>query len=87
MRDLNEAEPISVRVGEAAAHVPEQLRLEKRVADRGAVDRHERSMAPPAARVQQLRREFLSGAALADNQNFRIRSRGRGNLFVEKPRG
>ena len=43
VRDLELARLVAVRPREAAAHVPEQLRLEERLGQPGAVDRDEGS--------------------------------------------
>src|SRR5881409_2303847 len=53
------------RTGERALLVAEQLRLEQRLGQRGAVDRDERTAAPRRARVDRARDELLARAALA----------------------
>src|SRR5256886_13194337 len=53
------------RAGERALLVAEQLRLEQRLGERGAVDRDERAAAPRRARVDGAGDELLAGAALA----------------------
>ena len=51
--------------GERALLVAEQLALEQRLRQRGAVDRHERSRRALAPGVQRARGDLLAGAALA----------------------
>ena len=58
-----------LRIRECPAHVAEELRLEQRLRDRGAVDRHERPTGSAAARVKSARHELLARAALPCNQD------------------
>ena len=46
--DLDQALPVRVGAGERSAHVAEQLRIEQRLRQRPAVDRHERPLAARA---------------------------------------
>jgi hypothetical protein len=46
VRELELADLVAVRAGEAAAHVSEELGLEQRIRQRAAIDRHE---GPPRA--------------------------------------
>src|SRR2546425_1718063 len=59
------------RAGERALLVAEQLRLEQRLGQRGAVDRDERAAAPRRARVDRAGDELLAGAALALDEHRR----------------
>ena len=70
--------------GERAAHVAEELRLEQRLGDRAAVDRHERPRRAPAVRVDRPRDELLAGAALADDEHGRRRRRRVRDLLVDR---
>ena len=60
---------IGARVGEGAALVAEQLRLEQRVGDGGAVDRDERLLGARRVEVQRARHQLLAGAALAGDEH------------------
>ena len=55
--------------GEGAAHVAEQLALEKRVDDRGAVNRDEWPAPPRPRLVERTRAQLLAGSRLAGNQH------------------
>ena len=59
-------------VGEAAAHVPEQLGLEQRLRKARAVDRHERHARAAAVPMDALRDDFLPGSAFAGDENLRV---------------
>src|SRR5205823_13508663 len=74
---------VAIRARETAARVAEELRLEQRVGDAGAVDRHERSLAPAAAAVNQPRDDLLADARLARDQHLRVRPRGCFDFLVE----
>jgi hypothetical protein len=69
-----------MRAGEAAADVAEQLRLEQRVGNAGAVDRDQRQRGAPALLVDETRRDLLADAAFAGNQDLGVRTRGPSNL-------
>ncbi len=58
--------------GERAARVAEQLALEQRLADRRAVDGHERARRALAVGVHRARDQLLAGAALARDQHGRV---------------
>ena len=62
---------VAVGAREAALDVPEQLRLEERFRDAGAVDRHERLCAA-AGVVDRAGDDFLAGAAFPGNQDFGV---------------
>ena len=55
--------------GERALLVAEQLALEQRRGNRGAVDGDERPVAARAQRVERAREQLLAGAALAAQQH------------------
>ena len=63
---------IAMRVGEAAAEMPEELGLEQRFGHAAAVDGDQRPAAPRAALVNQARQQFLADAALAGDQHLAI---------------
>src|SRR5262249_56268463 len=52
---------VAIGAGEGAAHVPEQLGLEDRIGQRGAVERHERPLAARRVDVQRAGHELLAG--------------------------
>jgi hypothetical protein len=60
------------RAGEGAALVAEQLRLQQRVGERRAVDRHEGAAVPGPALVQGAGDQLFAGAALAADQDRRV---------------
>ena len=88
VRHLVEKQRALVRVLELAAppaHAgrrplldPEQLRLEQRLDDRGAVDGNEGPLAPPAQLVNLPRHELLAGARFAFDEHREI---GRGHAL------
>ena len=62
---------VAIGAGEAALDVTEELRLEQRLGDAGAIDRHERLRA--AARVVDgPGDDLLAGAALAGNEDLGV---------------
>ena len=63
------------RAGERAALVAEQLALEQRLGQRGAVQLHERALGARAALVDRGRDQLLAGAALAGDQHAGARRR------------
>ena len=65
-----------VGAGERSRGVAEQLALGQRRAQRGDVDRHERSLAAPAVAMDRPGNEFLAGAAFAAQMDAGV---GRGN--------
>ena len=65
MRLLEQARLVPIRAREAPPHVPEQFRLEQRVGDARAIDRHKRPRVAHAVAVDQSRHHFLSDPALA----------------------
>ena len=58
--------------GEGAGLVPEQLGLEQRLGERGAVDGHEGAVAPRAAARGAAGHQLLAGAGLAGDQHGRV---------------
>ena len=69
---LELARLVAIGAGEAALHVAEQLRLEQRFGQAGAVDRHERAMAARALRCAPRGDELLADAALAGDQHLGV---------------
>src|SRR6185436_9336330 len=59
------ADPVRHGTRERAAHVPEELGLEQRLGDGGAVEGHERRTRARARVVERPRDELLAGATLA----------------------
>ena len=72
MRQLETARLARVGAGERALLVAEQLGLEQRLGNRGAVDGDERPVVARAERVQRAREQLLAGAALALEQHRRV---------------
>ena len=60
------------RTGERSLLISEQLRLQQRFRNRGAVDRHERAINSATERMQSAGEQFLAGSALAAQQDGRI---------------
>ena len=79
---LERALPPRDRAGERALLVAEQLRLEQRVGNRRAVERHERLRRARAELVDGLRDQFLAGARLAADQH-----RGAASARPARPAG
>src|SRR5690606_23138635 len=69
--DLDLAGRLAHGARERALLEAEQLRLEQRLRDRGAVDRNERLLRARAQVVDRAREELLAGAALAEQQRRR----------------
>jgi len=63
------------RASEGPLFVPEQLRLEDRLRQRGAVDRHERAAGARRAVVDGTRQQLLAGPRFAEQQHRRLRRR------------
>jgi hypothetical protein len=63
---------VAHRTGKRTAHMSEQLRLQQRFGQRGAVDRDERASGSLALVMDQPNEEFLASAALAVNENRRV---------------
>ena len=72
VRLLQHADLVAERVRERALHVAEQLRLEQRLRDAGAVDRHERLPGAAGVGVDELGDEVLADAALAGDQHLGV---------------
>ena len=65
---------VPICAGEAAFHVPEQLRFQKCLGDPGAIDRHKRPVRAVALGVNRSSDNLFTGAAFARNQDFGVRS-------------
>ena len=72
VRRLELAGLVAIGAGKAALHVAEQLRLEQRLGQAGAIDRRERHVCARAAVMNAARDNLLADAALAGDQNLRI---------------
>ena len=70
--ELELAELVAVGAGEAALDVTEQLGLEQRFGQAGAVDGDERPLGAGAAVVDSLRHQFLAGAAFSGDQHLGV---------------
>src|SRR5262249_11762289 len=71
---VGELEPAAAPLagaGERALLVTEELALEERLGQGGAVHRHEGAIAPRAGGVDRARRHLLAGAALAEEEHGR----------------
>ena len=73
-RHLELAGLVAVRTGEAALHVPEQLRLEQVLRQPGAVDRHERRRRPQRLLADGAGHHFLARSALAGDEHLGVRA-------------
>ena len=71
--ELEETLALADRAREGALLVPEQLRLEQLVQQRGAVDGQKRLIAPLADPVHVARSQLLAAAALALDEDVRVR--------------
>ena len=70
--DLEQTRLVAIGAREAAAHVAEQLGLEQRVRQAGAVERDERRRGAGAALMNQSCDDFLADARLTGHQNLGI---------------
>ncbi len=75
VRHLELALLVAVGAGEAPLHVSEELRLEQRFRQAGAVHCDERALRPRAALVNGVRDELFADAALTGDEHLRIGSR------------
>ena len=80
---LELARLVAIGAGEAALHVPEQLRLEQRFGNAGAVDGDKRAAGARAARVDRARDELLADAAFAGDQHLGVGAGDALDLFLE----
>src|SRR5207249_7643936 len=69
VRELELAELLRVRVGERALLVAEELALEQRLRDGGAVERDQRAVGARAPVVDRLGDQLLAGAALTGDED------------------
>ena len=76
VRQLEDARAAIGGAGERPFLVAEDLALEERLGNRGAVDRDKRKRRPRAELVDRLRDELLAGARLPRNQHRGARRRG-----------
>ena len=86
VRGFELARLVAIGAGEAALHVAEQLGLEQRFRQAGAVDRREDVVRPRAARVDVARDDFLADAALAGDQDLGVRSRDAVDFLLQRRR-
>ena len=70
--ELQLAQLVAVGAGEAALHVPEQLRLEQRLGDAGAVHRHIFTSSSRRVGVDMPGDDVLAHAAFAGNQHLGV---------------
>ncbi|MCZ7682170.1 MAG: hypothetical protein M5U28_26615 [Sandaracinaceae bacterium] len=87
MRGLEGADALPVRAGEGAALVPEELRLDERVADGAAVHHHEGLAGARAVIVDGPRRQLLARAGLADEDARQIGRRELGQEREDRAHG
>ena len=66
---------VAIGAGEAALHVAEELRLEERFRQAGAVDGHHRALRSRAALMDGVRDQLLADAALAGDEDLGVGSR------------
>ena len=88
VRHLELARLVPIGAGEAALHVPKQLRFEKRLGQARAVHRDERTRRSSAAHMKTMRDHLFAGAALAGDQHLCIGARNARNFLfdIEKRR-
>src|ERR1700733_5050339 len=72
MRLREGADAVAAGAGERAFAMPEQVRLDQRLARRAAVEHDERLVLARAVIVHGPRGQLLAGAALADEQDRRV---------------
>ena len=70
VRELELAGLVAVGAGEAALDVPEELGLEERFRQAGAIDCHERRLLARESAVDVARHEVLADAALACDEHL-----------------
>jgi hypothetical protein len=83
-RELEQSTFAPSRVGESTTLMTEQLRLQQRLWNRGAVHRHERLLRGRSGIVNSAREQLLAGAGLAKQQHGRSRRIGHA---LRKPQG
>src|SRR6185295_8223396 len=69
--------------GERALHVAEELALDELVGDRGPVHLDERTVGARRRAMERARDELLAHAALAEDEDARVRGAGAGDLRAE----
>ena len=74
-RHLEFAGLVAIGAGEAALHVPEQLGLEQRFRNAGAVHRDERRRGAQRARPDRPGDDFLAAPALTGDEHLRVGAR------------
>ena len=84
VRRLELAGLVAIGAGEAALDVAEQLRLEQRLGQAGAVDRRERHVGARAVVVNGARDDLLADAAFAADQDLRVAARHAIDLRLQR---
>ena len=79
VRELEPAETPLSGAGEGAPLVPEHLRLDQVLGDRGAIDADERMRGPGALAVNRRGAELLAGTRFARDQHARLGGRNAGD--------
>ena len=74
-RRLEQPELVPVRPGKRALAMPEHLRLEEGLGQRGAVNRHQGLLGAPAVLVNEVGNDLFAGAAFAADENRGVRRR------------
>src|SRR3954467_5820314 len=75
MRELELARAAGIGAGECAALVSEELVLDERLRDRGAVQRDERLSHPRGELMQRAREKLFARSALAEQQHGGVTGR------------
>jgi hypothetical protein len=83
-RRLEDAGLVADCVGEAAAHVAEELGLEQRFGQAGAIDGGHRGETAAAAVMNHPRHEVLADAGLTGDEDLRVRSRRKLDLAAQR---
>ena len=84
--EFQQAGLVAVCTGEAAPHMTEQLRLEQRIGNCGAVERDQLDVAAAALLMNEPGHDFLTDTALAREENFGVRTGGVVDFTFELPR-
>jgi hypothetical protein len=75
-----EARFVAIGIRETTPDVTEEFRLDQRVGQRRAIDRHEMMTTPGARLMDEAGHDLFPDTRLAFDQDFRVRTRGRLDL-------
>ena len=83
VRAFEAAHVLALRAGKCPRFVAEELRVEQRLGESGAVHLDERTVPPRREVVQSGREQFLPGASLADDEARPVDGRESGYLLLD----